>query len=149
MHIDPVVMSLRATIERHVALGAGDPAVEAAAERLAEALAPALRQAAIELAQQAAVEVAAQLHDRSIDVVLAGDDLELRVVDAPAGSPAPTVEDLDARITLRLPPSLKSTIEKYANIDGESVNSWVVDALSKGARRHDAPGRRVTEDFDL
>jgi hypothetical protein len=149
VHVDPVVMSLRATIERQVALGAGDPAVEAAAERLADALGPALRQAAIELAQQAAVEIGAQLHDRSIDVVLSGDDLELRVVDAPTSLPAPSVEDLDARITLRLPPSLKSTIEKYANIDGESVNSWVIDALSKGARRHDATGRRVTEDFDL
>jgi hypothetical protein len=149
VHIDPVVMSLRATIERQVALGAGDLAVEAAAERLADALAPALRQAAVELAQQAAVEIGAQLHDRSIDVVLAGEDLELRVVDAPTALPAPSVEDLDARITLRLPPSLKSTIEKYANIDGESVNSWVIDALSKGARRHDSTGRRVTEDFDL
>lgn len=149
MHVEPVVMSLRATIERQVALGAGDPAVEAAAERLAEALAPALRQAAIELAQQAAVEIGAQLHDQSIDVVLSGEDLELRVVDAPAEAVAPTAEDLDARITLRLPPSLKSTIERYANVDGESVNSWVIDALSKGARRHDATGRRVNEDFDL
>ena len=149
MHIEPVLLSLRATIERQVALGSGDPAVEAAAERLADTLAPALRQAAIELVQQAAVEVGAQLHDRTIDVVLSGDDLELRVVDAPTDAAEATVEDLDARITLRLPPSLKSTIERYANVDGESVNAWVIDALSKGARRHDATGRRVTEDFDL
>ena len=149
MHVDPVLMTLRAAIDAHLAVGGADPAVETAAERLADALEPALRQAAIELAQQAAVEVAAQLPDRSIDVVLSGDDLELRVVDAPAPGGQPESEDLDARITLRLPPTLKSTIEQFATIDGESVNSWVVDALAKGTRRHDVGGKRVTEEFDL
>jgi uncharacterized protein (DUF1778 family) len=58
-------------------------------------------------------------------------------------------EDFDARITLRLPPSLKQLIEDSAAIDGDSVNSWVVDALGKRAKRADRRGRRMTEAFDL
>ena len=149
MHIDPVVMTVRAAIANQVALGGGDANLEIAVERLVDALGPALRQAAIELAQQAAAEIGAQLPDRTVDLVLAGDDLELRVVDAPSSEANTTAEDFDARITLRLPPTLKQTIEKYASVDGESVNSWVVEALSRGARRHDARGQRVTEEFDL
>jgi predicted HicB family RNase H-like nuclease len=76
-------------------------------------------------------------------------DPELRVVDAPAAAAEPSDEDFDARITLRLPPSLKRIIEDSATIDGESVNAWVVDALNKRAKRNDPKGKRVTDAFDL
>lgn len=149
MHLDPVITSLRAAINAHVSIG-DDPDLELVAERLAEALEPALRQAAVDLAQQAASEIGAQLADQSVDVVLSGRDLELRVVDA-SGSGGSTAddEDFDARITLRLPPTLKSTIERFANTDGESVNAWVVEALSRNARRYTASSGTVTEEFDL
>jgi hypothetical protein len=149
VHIDPVLMSLRSAIDHQLAVSGGDPTIESAAERLLDALTPAVRQAAIELAQQAAVEISAQLPDRTVDVVLAGDDLELRVREAqvPLSESAP--EDLDARLTLRLPPTLKATIERFANVDGASVNSWVIDALARDTRRHDIIGRNVTEEFDL
>jgi hypothetical protein len=149
VHIDPVLVSLRAAIDQQLALSGGDPAVENAAERLLDALAPAVRQAAIDLAQQAAVEIAAQLPDRTVDVVLAGNDLELRVGDAPASPLETPTEELEARLTLRLPPTLKATIERYADVDGASVNSWVVDALARGTRRHDVGNRSVTQEFDL
>ena len=150
MHLDPVINSLRAAINANVSIS-DDPDLESAAERLADALEPALRQAAVELAQQAASEIGAQLAEQSVDVVLSGRDLELRVVDA-AGSTesgAAAEEDFDARITLRLPPTLKSTIERFANTDGESVNTWVVEALSRNARRYTASSGTVTEEFDL
>ena len=149
MHLDPVINSLRAAINANVSIS-DDPDLELAAERLAETLEPALRQAAVDLAQQAASEIGAQLADQSVDVVLSGRDLELRVVDAaPTAEPVDEEEDFDARITLRLPPTLKATIERFANTDGESVNTWVVETLSRNARRYTVSSGTVTEEFDL
>ena len=51
--------------------------------------------------------------------------------------------DADAR------EALKRLIEDSATLDGDSVNAWVVDALSRRAKRPVEPGRRVTESFDL
>ena len=150
MQIEPVINEVREALLGQAALASGDPAVEAAIGHLAAALEPALRHAVLGLAQQAAAEIGAQLADRRVDVVLLDGDPTLRIADAPrrpaAAEPA---EDLDARITLRLPPSLKRLVEDAATIDGDSVNAWVVDALSRRARRPHGRGQRVTEAFDL
>jgi uncharacterized protein (DUF1778 family) len=149
MHLQPVITNLRATLAGHAALAGEDAAVEAAMQQLTEALDAALRLAAMDLAQQAAAEVSAQLTDRAVEVVMSSGDPELRVVDARADAAPHSDEEFDARITLRLPPSLKRIIEDSAIIDGESVNQWVVEALSKRAKRNDPKGKRVTESFDL
>ena len=151
MHVDPILNSVRAALNNQLALGGDDPVVENVASMLIEALAPTLRQAAIDIAQQAAVEIGAQLNGQAVDVVLVDDDVELRVVDAAGGTARPTDdgEDLAARITLRLPPSLKQLIEEIASGDGESVNSFVIDALNRRAKRPTPGGKRVTEGFDL
>lgn len=149
MHLQPVITNLRATLTGHAALAGDDPAVEAAMGQLADALDPAIRLAAMELAQQAAVEIGAQLADRTVEVVISNGDPELRVVEAKEPTAAPNDEEFDARITLRLPPSLKRIIEDSATIDGESVNQWVVDALARRTKKHDPAARRVTESFDL
>jgi hypothetical protein len=148
MHLQPIITSVRATLAGHANLAGDDAAVEAAVQQLVDALDPALRLAAMELAQQAAVEVSAQLSDRTVEVLISNGDPELRVVEVRA-STATADEEFDARITLRLPPSLKRVIEDSATIDGESVNAWVVDALSRRAKRNEPKGRRVTDAFDL
>jgi HicB family len=150
MQVQPILNGLRASLESQRNLAGGDAAVDDAVAWLTEALGPALRVAALELAQQAAVEVSAQLDDRDIDVVVVDGDPHLRATDAaapPRGEAAD--EDFAARITLRLPPSLKNLIEEAATTEGGSVNGWVVDALSKRASRSESRGRRVTEGFDL
>lgn len=149
MHLEPIINSVRVALIGHGAIATDDPAVEAAVSHLIEALDPTLRLAAMEIAQQAAVEIGAQLPDRKVEVVLAGGDLELRVTDGAAEKAAPIDEEFDARITLRLPPTLKRLVEDSATIDGESVNAWVVDALSRRAKRSNQHGKRVTENFDL
>ncbi len=61
-----------------------------------------------------------------------------------------STEELDARITLRVPPSLKSLIEDAAETAGASVNSWVLDALSRRTRKpQQGQGFRLTHSFDL
>jgi predicted HicB family RNase H-like nuclease len=62
----------------------------------------------------------------------------------PAAEPG---EDSGARITLRLPESLKAQVEAAAARDGVSVNSWIISALARtisteGTRRGTGPGRR-------
>lgn len=149
MHVHPVIAGLQATLQGQGELAAADPAVDAAVGHLVELLGPALRQAALELAEQAASEVRAQLPDRSVDVVLVEGDPMLRV-GQPVPPPSDPAEELDARITLRLPPSLKRLIEDVADSAGDSVNTWVVDQLACGARSRGATrGFRATRTFNL
>ena len=150
MHVQPVLNTLRASMVATGQMAAADPAVDAAIRQLVDALGPALRVAATELAEQAAGEVRAQLPDHQVDVVLTDGDPTLRITDGPAPSAArPSAEDLDARITLRLPPSLKELVESAADAAGESINAWVVEALGKRARSVRRVGHHVDQSFDL
>ena len=149
MHLQPVLTGLRAALEQHRALAAGDDVVDEAIGSLIDALEPAFRLAAFDLAQQAAVEVGAQLDERSVDVVVVDGDPTLRVTDAAGAGRDAADEEFDARITLRLPPSLKHLIEDSATSSGDSVNALVVDALSRRASTRSRSGARVTEGFDL
>ena len=60
---------------------------------------------------------------------------------------APAAEDgLTARITLRLPDSLKGSVEEAASREGVSVNTWIVKALARGLSAAPTPriGSRLT-----
>ena len=105
----------------------------------------------MDLAEQAACEVRAQLPDRTVDLVLAdGDPVAAHRRGARSSAEPTSTEELDARITLRVPPSLKSLIEDAAETAGASVNSWVLDALSRRARKPaHGHGFRMTHSFDL
>jgi hypothetical protein len=150
MQVQPVINAVQAALAGQGSLAGGDVAVEEAIDHLVAALAPAIRQAAMELAEQAAYEVRAQLPDRTVDLVLVDGDPSLRIAEAAMPAESTPAEDLDARITLRIPPSLKSLIEDAANTAGASVNTWVLEALSRRARKPDAGhGFRMTHSFDL
>jgi hypothetical protein len=150
MQVQPVINGVHAVLSGQGSLAGGDAAVEEAIDLLAQALAPALRQAAMDLAEQAACEVRAQLPDRVVDLVLVDGDPSLRISDAAVSTDPGLSEDLDARITLRIPPSLKALIEDSADTAGASVNSWVLDALSRRTRKaHQQLGFRTSHTFDL
>ncbi len=133
--------SIRAHIEgavaRQAALTGGDPAIESVVEVLLDVLEPTLREVALDLAQQAAAEVASQLPDYEVDVVVEDGEPTLRVRQA-----ATDLGDVDyaARLTLRLPDMVKERIEEAAGSAGDSVNAWVVKALSSKVRQR--RGRR-------
>lgn len=150
MQVQPIINAVQASLAGQGTLAGGDVAVEEALDHLVAALAPAIRQAAMELAEQAACEVRAQLPDRTVDLVLVDGDPSLRIAEAVIPAESAPTEDLDARITLRIPPSLKSLIEDAAEAAGGSVNSWVLEALSRRARKPDTGhGFRMTHSFDL
>lgn len=146
MRLDPILTQIDATVEAQLRLA--DHGVTEAAAVFMEAFRPAVRAAMLEVAQQAAVEVTAQLGDRRVDVQLSEGDPELVVGTAETGHPGPPDDDMEARITLRLPGSLKGIIEDAASSSGDSMNSWVVEALRSSARRR-ARGKSFDETIEL
>lgn len=138
------VTRLESAVEQQVLISGGDSEMEAMASALLATLRPVVAQVALDLAEQAAAEVSAQLSAHDVDVVLSGGEPSLRVR-SQDGAVEVGAESLDARITLRLPPTLKEQVEGAANDMGESVNSWLVrtlgaQALAGGKRR----SRRIT-----
>ncbi len=159
MHMDitPYVDSLRHDLA--AAAEAGGPEAKAAAERLAMALDPAVRLALMDALSQAAAEITSELPAGSIDVRLRGREPEF-VVDVPAfptppAAPAPPAppappepEEFEdgstARITLRIPESLKSKAEEMAAKSGHSLNTWIVNTIRTATR-----DRAINVDIDL
>jgi hypothetical protein len=141
MQIEGFVQAVREDLARVAAVG--DETTGRAAELLAMALEPSLARRFQEALAAAAVELSAQLEDGHVQVRLSGADPELVFVpdeERPAGAGD---EALTARITLRLPESLKSRIEAAATRAGVSVNAWLVFTLQGSAdeRRSEARGR--------
>ena len=123
-----------------------DSGSEQVVEALLAGLGPAIRQAALEIAEQAAAEVAAQLTNSHIDVVLSEGQPSL-VVRSDTTESSFTTDDLEARMTVRLPTNLKSALEEAADDAGDSVNSFVLKTLSTGATRS-RKGQRIRETFE-
>ena len=129
------------------ALAADEPTAEAA-RRLSQALGSSLHLRLLDIVSEAAAELSAVVPGR-IDVRLAGRDPDLVYVEEEE-EPVPattTGEDaLSARITLRLPESLKLQIELAATGENASVNSWIIRALARGleSRSTRSTGRRLT-----
>jgi hypothetical protein len=126
-------------------LAGDEPGVEQLVDAIVAALAPAVRQAAFELAEQAAAEVSAQLTAGTVDVVMSDGEptLVLRSDDSEASF---STDDLEARMTVRLPSNLKAALEEAADDAGDSMNSFVIKTLASGASRG-RKGRRVRETF--
>src|SRR5262249_9774830 len=117
MHLEPHTQALQAELASLASIG--DEQVALAAERLSQGLAAALQIRLLELLSEAALEISAQLPNGHIDVRLAGQEPSLvYVAQESAGGPPSGEEGLTARITLRLPDSLKTSIEDAAGREG-------------------------------
>jgi len=145
MHMDitPYVDSLKRDLMA-AAEAAGDEARNTA-ERLTYALDPAARLALMEAISQAAAEITAELPSGGVDVRLDGRDLDF-VIHTPSAAPAPPAppappmpgEDDEegglARITLRIPESVKTKAEDMAAKSGQSLNTWLVNVVRTATR---------------
>ena len=125
----------------------GDEQTARIARRLSEALGSNLRLKLFDLLSQAAVELSSKLPSGHIEVRLAGQEPELVFVDSasdPAGAAAG--EELSARISLRLPESLKTAVEKAATREGISTNAWLVRAIARAteSRPVHVSGKRLS-----
>jgi hypothetical protein len=130
MQIDGYVQALREDLARVAAVG--DESTARAAELLAVALESALGRRLLEALGEAALELNGQLDEGRVEVRFAGGDPELVYVrDEEPPAVEPTEGAFTARITLRLPESLKVRLESAASRDAVSVNTWIVQALSR------------------
>jgi hypothetical protein len=149
MNTTGLMAHLESAVTNQVMLAGNDPAVESAARALLTVLEPALQHAALDFAQQAAEEVEAQLGDQRVEVVVSDGEPSLRL-GSPDHEPAIATKGHEARLTLRLPARIKELVEEAAGSSGDSVNAWVVKALSSKARTSARlPGRRVTGTVEL
>jgi hypothetical protein len=144
MQIEGYVQALRDDLARVAALG--DESTARAAELLSVALESSLGRRLQEALGEAALELSGQLDSGRVEVRIAGGDPELVLVRDEEGSTAaePADEAFTARITLRLPESLKARLEAAANREGVSVNTWLVQMLHHAAepRGHSGGSRR-------
>jgi predicted HicB family RNase H-like nuclease len=90
--------------------------------------------------------VSAQLPSGHVEVRISGQDVEMVYVEEEQAAGAPSGDDASARITLRLPEALKTSVEGAAAREGVSVNTWIVRALARalGGGRPPRVGSRLT-----
>ena len=157
MHMDitPYVDSLRRDLL--AAADSAGPETRQVAERLGFALDPAVRLVVMEAISQAAAEITAAMPNGGVDVRLDGRELDF-VVDAgipspptpPAPPPPPAPPALPgeeeglARVSLRLPESVKVKAEEAAGQAGQSLNTWLVNLI-----RRATDDRAIHVDVDL
>jgi len=127
MQLDHAMVGLENAVNTQVRLGG--PGLAEVAEQLLEALRPAVRQTLMDVVEAAANEISSQLSGQRVEIRVREGDPELLVTDVFPHSIDPDSDSLEARLTLRLPESLKSVIEDAAEGSGDSINSWVVGAL--------------------
>lgn len=103
------------------------------ADQLAGALDSSVRLTLLDVLTAAAAEITTRLDETVIDVRLSGGEPEFVVTVVPGEPVSPPAADPaddagTARVTLRLPESVKARIEAQAAADGLSVNTWLVHA---------------------
>lgn len=153
MDLAPYVERLRSDLAE--AAAAGGPEAQEAAQRLALALDPATRMMLLEALSDATAEITGELDDTSIEVRLRGREPQFVIeriepVTPPAAESAEPDEQSDdesdtlARVTVRIPESLKTKAEDLAAAGSQSLNSWIVQAVRFAARE-----RAINIDIDL
>ena len=121
--------------------GAGTEQTRETARLLADTLEPAVRLVVTDALSTMAAQVTDAWDGGLVDIRVRGRDPEVVVVPAPPATGSqpldePSADDdgSTARISLRLPESLKSRAEEAAAASGSSLNAWLVRAVVAGLR---------------
>jgi HicB family len=129
MQLQRFVDALKADLTAVAELG--DEATTEAAGRLVVTLQASIGLRLLDALSEAALELTDKLPTGHVEVRLAGQDPELVYVSDEPEAVGGAEEGQTARITLRLPDSLKTELEAAAAREGVSVNTWIVRALSR------------------
>ena len=146
MDLSDYVDALRSHLT--AAAAAGTEQTQQTARLLADTLEPAVRLAVTDALSAMAAEVTAAWDGGLVDIRLRGGDPEVVVVPAPEHDrPEPDEPDATeddgsvARISLRLPESVKSRAEAAAAAAGISLNAWLVRTVAAELREPADPPR--------
>jgi hypothetical protein len=138
MELSQYIEALRR--ELRSAAAAGTEETRRVAEVLGGTLGPAVRLVIMDALSEAADEITASLRDVAVEVRLRNQEPQIVVTDIeqppqppapPQPPPPPGAPEPDAdvvRLTLRMPESLKNSVEQAAASTGVSVNTWLVRA---------------------
>jgi hypothetical protein len=132
MDLSPYVDAVRADLEATAAAGSED--TQATARLLSGALDASLRLCLLDAMSALAAEVTAAC-DVEVELRVHGREPQVVVTSAPPpeelAAPEPPDDDVrgTARLTVRLPESLKERAEDQAGREGLSVNAWMVRAV--------------------
>ena len=131
MQLDNYIQAIQAELATTSNLG--DEATAQAAQRLSDTLGATLHLHLLDLLGEAAMEIGGQLETGRVEIRLAGRDPELVVVldEAPRSDALDLLEENTGRISLRLPESLKSSVEAAATREGISTNAWLVRSIAR------------------
>jgi predicted HicB family RNase H-like nuclease len=130
MQLESHVQALHEDLARVAAVG--DESTARAADLLAAALESSFGRRLQEALAEAALELSTQLEQGRVEVRVAGGEPELVYVEEREPDRAEAADESHtARITLRLPDTLKSRLEAAAAANGVSVNTWLVQALGR------------------
>ena len=166
MDLSPYLETVRHGVTSAAALG--DDGTRLVAERLGGAVEASTRLALMGALSDAAAQISAEIAPSSVELRISGVDPELVVaVAVPSAEPTlllpphetpvgeqPDAEDMTAgeegepvaRISLRLPASVKARVDEQADTDKVSTNAWllraVLDALD---HRQTSPTQTVPE----
>jgi hypothetical protein len=140
MQLQRFIDALRADLNAVAELG--DEATAEAAGRLTLTLQASVGLRLLDALSEAALELNEKLPSGHVEVRLTGQDPQFVFVsDEPEAPPAAGDEAYSARITLRLPEALKTSVEEAAAREGVSVNTYIVRALSRPGSGQGAPTR--------
>ena len=138
MDLTPYIEGLRRDLMAAAAAGTDD--TRRTAGLLAEAMEPAARLAILDALSTATADVTAALSGVTVEIRMHGREPRISV-DTMETEPEPNAEptttppaegdDGTARVTLRLPESIKARAEEAAARASISVNSWLVRAVTR------------------
>jgi hypothetical protein len=131
MQLQRFIDALRADLNAVAELG--DEATAEAAGRLTLTLQASVGLRLLDALSEAALELNEKLPTGHVEVRLSGQDPSFVFVSDEQEEPAAATGDEahTARITLRLPEALKTSIEEAAAREGVSANTYIVRALSR------------------
>lgn len=139
MQVSNYVQAVVEDLQRIAAVG--DEQTARTAELLTVALESSVARHLQEALGEAALELSAQIGGGRVEVRVAGEDPELIYVeDAQPAQAEGADEALAARITLRLPESLKARLEAAAVSAGVSLNTWLVQTLGRALESRSTVG---------
>jgi predicted HicB family RNase H-like nuclease len=139
MQLSSYVQAVVEDLRRIAAVG--DEQTARTAELLTVALESSVTRRLQEALAEAALELSSQLSTGRVEVRVAGEDPELVYVeDAQLAQAEASDEAFAARITLRLPESLKGRLEAAAASAGVSLNTWLVQTLGRALESRSTHG---------
>jgi len=145
MQMSQFIEALQADLRELAEIG-GEELVQAT-NRLSGAVRQAATLRLIDALTQIALDLSNQMPNGHVEVRLAGQDPQLLYVEEQPPEPiAGTDDGSAARITLRLPESLKAVIDAVAEAEGVSVNTWLVRALQRAVSGGGTTGRAQRSD---